>query len=82
MNIYLISQDVNNDYDTYDSAVVYAPTEEDARMTHPSDYKHDWDGTMYDWSPWCDAREVQVDYLGETSEVVDAGVICASFNAG
>lgn len=31
MNLYLISQDVNNDYDTYDSAVVAAESEEEAR---------------------------------------------------
>ena len=36
MNLYLISQDVNNGYDTYDSAVVAAETEQEARETHPS----------------------------------------------
>lgn len=38
MNLYLISQDVNNDYDTYDSAVVAASNEEDARNIHPSPF--------------------------------------------
>lgn len=32
MKLYLISQNVNNGYDTYDSAVVCAETEEEARM--------------------------------------------------
>ena len=36
MKIYKISQNVNNDYDTYDSAIVYAETAEDARRIHPS----------------------------------------------
>jgi len=37
MKIYLISQDVNCDYDTYDSAVVCAENEEYAKRIHPSD---------------------------------------------
>jgi inorganic pyrophosphatase/exopolyphosphatase len=36
MNIYLISQTENEDYDTYNSAVVYAPDEDTARNLHPS----------------------------------------------
>ena len=42
MNIYLISQKENNDYDTYDSAVVVAPNEEVARRIHPSYRKNDF----------------------------------------
>jgi hypothetical protein len=36
MNLYLISQDDRDDYDTYDSAVVAAETEEEARSINPS----------------------------------------------
>jgi hypothetical protein len=35
MNLYLISQTFNHDYDTYSSAVVCAETKEEARHTHP-----------------------------------------------
>lgn len=38
MNLYLISQDINNNYDTYDAAVVAAESEDDARAIHPSPY--------------------------------------------
>ena len=38
MNLYLISQDENIGYDTYDSAVVAAKSEKDARTIHPSEY--------------------------------------------
>jgi hypothetical protein len=38
MKLWLISQDVNTGYDTYDSAVVAAETEEQARLIHPSQY--------------------------------------------
>ena len=38
MNIYLLSQNVNSGYDTYDSMVVAAKNEEDARTIYPSPY--------------------------------------------
>jgi hypothetical protein len=38
MNLYLISQNANNGYDTYDSAVVAAKSESDARTINPCDY--------------------------------------------
>jgi hypothetical protein len=38
MNLYLITQDLVEGYDTYDSAVVVAETEDDARKIHPSPF--------------------------------------------
>jgi len=73
MNIYLISQTVNDDWDTYDSAVVYAYSEEGARNTHP--YGRDSFG-------WCDPKDVKVEFIGIAKSEVEEGVICASFNAG
>jgi hypothetical protein len=40
MNLYLISQNVNNDYDTYDAAVVAANSEDEARLIHPCGYTY------------------------------------------
>ena len=39
MNIYKIYQTVNKNYDTYDSAVVIAEDEEQARNIHPASLK-------------------------------------------
>jgi hypothetical protein len=70
-------------YDTYDSAVVIAETEKEARMIHPrgSDY---WDGKDEHGS-WCNSSEVEVHYLGELAYEnyckYSSGVVCASFNA-
>lgn len=36
LNIYLLKQSINNEYDTFDSAVVIAENEEEARKIHPS----------------------------------------------
>ena len=35
MKLWLLEQTDNNDYDTYDSCVVVAETEEEAKMIHP-----------------------------------------------
>lgn len=87
MKIWRISQKANNYWDTYDSAVVFAETEEDARMTHPIKYEFEkgevWDGKHRNYGPWCDAKDVTVEYLGTTDRVVpNKTVICASFNVG
>lgn len=76
MNLYLISQDVNNSYDTYDSAVVAAPNEDIARRMLPDENTH---ATLVDLI-WCLPKDVQVKYIGLT--LLPQSVICASFNAG
>lgn len=81
MKLWLIAQDQNNGYDTYDSAVVAAETEEQARQTNPQGTGPiDWGAHIWDW---CDSPDqVIVKLLGEAAQGVEAGVICASFNAG
>lgn len=81
MPLYRISQHENNDYDTYDSAVVCAPNEDHARNMNPTD------GTPIHWSTpsslWCSQPDaVIVEFLGEAADAVRHGIICASFNAG
>lgn len=79
MRLYLISQSENNNYDTYDSAVVAAEDEESARTTLPGSYVK-W-GDKY--SCWASSPEkVSVEFIGEAVEGTVAGVILASFNAG
>jgi hypothetical protein len=79
MKLWKLSQKVNNNYDTFDSAVVAAETKEDARLIHPGE--KEWNGTMDRY--WCDAERVIVEYLGETDRVIpNKTVIVASFNAG
>jgi hypothetical protein len=81
MKLWLISQEVYKGYDTFDSAVVAAETEEEAKMIHPAD------GLPLDterfWDGWADtADEVSCELLGEAKPGTESGVICASFNAG
>jgi hypothetical protein len=74
MNLYLISQDVNTDYDTYDAAVVAAETEEEARNISPRGY--------ISLSTWAPVEKVQVELIGKAIKGTEVGIILASFNAG
>ena len=73
MKLYLISQDVNNDYDTYDSAVVAAESEEEARRIVP--------GGEY-LGLWVIPEHVKVVFIGEAAPGIGSGVVLGSFNAG
>lgn len=80
MNIYLIYQEVNNDYDTYDSAVVTAETEEAAIMIHPSKGVG-WNGKPERWDSWTSSDNVKATLLGR-SDSDESGVVLSSYNAG
>ena len=94
MNIYLVEQDVNNGYDTYDSFVVVAENEEIAKHTSPSGYyvwKNEvWyfcysDGTCEPSSQldWCLPSDVKVTLIGEADrKYTETTVVLCSFNAG
>lgn len=85
MKLWLISQDTNSGYDTYDSAVVAAEDEAAAKLTHPSEYSKEWKETGTedrDYGAWTSKVNVKCRYIGEAAPDVKAGVVCASFNAG
>lgn len=75
--LYLISQSVNNNYDTYNSAIVAATTKAEARKLHPSG------ALLVDTHSWADIKSVKVKLIGTATKGVKANqVLCASFNAG
>lgn len=79
MKLWLIEQDENNNYDTYDSAVVAADSESDARAISPDGGK--WRDRHSSWASSPD--NVKVSYVGEAAPgLVSGEIICASFNAG
>ena len=78
MNLYRISQNKNCGYDTYDSAVVAALSEEEARSIHPEGNEF-WEGKNY---TWCDPSHVKVELIGTTDKFEAGTVVIASFNAG
>jgi hypothetical protein len=83
MNLYLISQDENDGYGTYDSAVVCAPDEETAKMIHPNHADIHIYHFKRQFNAWCsDPKFVSVKFLGLAHPEIEQGVVLASFNAG
>jgi hypothetical protein len=92
MKLWLISQSKVAGYDSYDSAVVAAETQEAAQLMHPGGYvwrdcgwglqltSGTWhiDNSFGDWPAF---NDVTATLIGDAAEGV-TGVICASFNAG
>jgi len=82
MNLYLISQDKNQDWDTYDSAVVVAESEEIAKRMHPRSGELDVKPVWASTSDWAEPEYVEVVYLGKADGINERKVVCSSFNAG
>jgi hypothetical protein len=64
LNLYKIYQEVNTDYDSYDSAVVAAVSEDDAKKIHPS---AEYPPPVIDDSgdiTWCSLSDVKVQLIG------------------
>ena len=81
MNLYRISQESNNDYDTYDSAIVCAKDETTAKAIHPGADKEWPSGSKY-WD-WCATPDqVAAKLIGAAAPGLPVGVVLASFNAG
>ena len=80
MKLWLISQDANSGYDTFDALVVAAKTEGAARLLHPEGVDADWD---YTYTAWCRTPDqVEVELIGNAKPGTKEGIILASFNAG
>lgn len=92
MKLWLISQSVNTGYDSYDSAVVRASTEEEARKIRPgSCYRSEKESPFMDEDDWKSGcfgswatrpNQVVVEFLGTSRPDAPVGVVLASFNAG
>ena len=88
MNLYLISQSMNNDWDTYDSAVVAAVNYEEAKKIHPGGRKGKWweDEEYLRYPNWAySLMDVKVEHVGKAHEPLNlkqGTILCASFRAG
>jgi len=73
MKLWLISQTENLGYDTYDSAIVAAPSASAARRIHPGSGERE---------TWVAQKHVMVKYIGTAAADIKKGVILSSFRAG
>lgn len=82
MKLWLITTMDDVDWDTYDSLVVAANTEEEAKYIHPGDYGDVFDkNSPNDWlRGWTTPDRVKVKYIGEAKKGTKIGVICAIKN--
>lgn len=79
MKLWLITQDENKGYDTHDSAVVVAASEEDAKQIDVGGW--DWKETRY--TSWASSPDkVEARCLGDATPGLERGVVLSSFNAG
>ena len=80
MNLYKLSQDENNDWDTFDSCVVCAKNEDDAKTIHP--YNKEFIEKER-WNSWASTKDkVKCELIGVAEDGIKRGVIVSSFNAG
>lgn len=85
MKLWLVKQKENLGYDTYDSFVVVAESQEASRLYHPLEDTllppdHElWDRRRGTWTHW---SKVSSEYLGEARPGMPVGIVCSSYNAG
>jgi hypothetical protein len=91
LNLYKITQSANDDYDSYDSAIVAATSEEKAKLIHPSNWTNknqpEWyedDNEIKAVHDWTTPDNVQVELIGVVTndKIKNGDVVVASFNAG
>jgi len=80
MKLYLLAQDENTGYDTYDSCVVAAENAEAARLISPCSYRGFSDSALHSWASSPD--RVTVQFLGVAHDAQAPGIVLSSFNAG
>jgi len=75
--LWLLSQNENRGYNTYDSCLVAADTEDDAKLIFPGEYE------SFNSRRWAySINGVHVEKIGVTHAKNRGKVIIASFNAG
>lgn len=72
MNLYLISQEVNRNKDAYDSAIVCAENEDEARQINPTGK---WGGDFAK-DQWAESpAQVNVKFIGYADKSIVKGVV-------
>ena len=80
MKLYLLTQNDNNGWDTYDSILVCAENEEDAKTIDPNGDPFVENKPYSSWAKF--KSSITCKEIGTANEDQVRGVIIASFNAG
>ena len=87
MKLYLLKQTDNLDiYDVYDSCIVCAENEDDAKTISPN-WSYKYDNNVFieneEYPQWYIKKEgITCEEIGEANENIPRGVVIASYNAG
>lgn len=82
MNLYLIKRNDSVGDDEFDSAIVAAESEDDAREIHPGkDTLESWQDSTSTWIQYAQRDSLTVRLLAKTTSE-PRGVVLGSFNAG
>ena len=92
--LWKLSQDKNNDYDTYDSAVVVSSNPVAAKRIHPAvdsntgkvmfqyvegdTWRWIHDGMLYGNRGWADPKDIEVTCIGEAADWLGEGAVVCS----
>ena len=79
MKLYKLTQETNNDHNTYDACIVCAESEEDAISITPNNRINIETCVEYGWVPKSEVLCVEIGIANDTQL---RGVVLASFNAG
>ena len=95
LGLYLLTQNTNRNYDTFDSCVVAAESVEDAKRVHPYGEEYEYRESAGEWGrwghsgywlddrTWAKPENVTATRIGVADPSIKAGtVVLASFNAG
>jgi len=85
MNIYHLSQEENEGWDTFSDCVVVAENETEARNVHPgAGYEPEWwTQKRFQHGTWATKPEnIRVVCIGTANADQERDVVCASFHAG
>jgi len=83
MNLYLLRQKENSDYDTFDSCVVCAENETEAVNIMPDFGKGKQFEPSSAYGAWAfTLSAVECEYIGIAAPNIEKGIVIASFNAG
>lgn len=75
MNIYLVTQDVNNEWDTFDAMVVIAKNQDSAK-TLTIKYTENEPDT------WAELQHLKADLLGKAEKGIEEKIVFQSYIAG
>jgi hypothetical protein len=80
MKLYLLEQTDAHGYDKYDSCVVCAESEDDAKKIHPENVPFIEGKNTYSWTSM--VCNIKCTEIGDSSTLIKRGVVLSSYNAG